>query len=155
MMRYPLVHFPGSPYADLGLPSGTLWKKSNEPAMLSSPDAIKAFGRALPTVQQFNELRDCCRWSWDSTRHGYSVTGPNGTSIFLPATGTREIRRCTTDSHGIHARNKKARYAARTRETYKMGGTLQFNTFDVRPAWFNYSHAASSVRLVRQPTYPG
>lgn len=43
----------------------------------------------MPTEAQLNELIDECRWTWDDNRRGYTVTGPNGNSIYLPAAGYR------------------------------------------------------------------
>lgn len=44
-------------------------------------------GWRMPTVEEFNELKETCTWNWKST--GYEVKGPNGSSIFLPAAGGR------------------------------------------------------------------
>ena len=46
----------------------------------------------MPTVAEFEELCNKCKWTWTSQgRHkGYKVTGPNGNSIFLPAAGWRD-----------------------------------------------------------------
>ena len=45
----------------------------------------------LPTIQEWRELFDKCKWEWGSllALNGYKVTGPNGKSIFLPAAGVR------------------------------------------------------------------
>lgn len=43
----------------------------------------------MPTDAEMTELRESCTWKW-TTRdgvNGYDVTGPNGNSIFLPASG--------------------------------------------------------------------
>lgn len=42
----------------------------------------------LPNKYEIDELRDKCTWSWINRNgtYGYQVTGPNGKSIFLPAT---------------------------------------------------------------------
>lgn len=75
-------------YVDLGLPSGTLWKSANEKGGFYSYDeAINKFGDKLPTMEQWEELRGMCTWSW--TGKGYKVTGDNGNSITLPAAGIR------------------------------------------------------------------
>ena len=95
------ILFPGSvsvfaqSYVDLGLPSGTLWKKSNEGgdfAHYTFDEAIKDFGKSLPTEKQLIELKNECDWTWIG--NGYKVTGPNGNSITLPAAG---IRYCHSD----------------------------------------------------------
>ena len=43
----------------------------------------------MPTKAEMEELRDNCTWTWTSQNgvNGMRVTGPNGNSIFLPATG--------------------------------------------------------------------
>ncbi len=47
----------------------------------------------MPTQEEIQELLDECTWAWTSvgTTQGYTVTGPNGSTIFLPATGYRTI----------------------------------------------------------------
>ena len=46
----------------------------------------------LPMQKEFQELIDKCQWTWSTQngRKGYTVTGPNGNSIFLPAAGWRD-----------------------------------------------------------------
>ena len=39
----------------------------------------------MPTIEQLQELVDHCSWEWMST--GYLITGSNGHSMFLPASG--------------------------------------------------------------------
>lgn len=43
----------------------------------------------LPTRSEFQELLDCCTWTWANQdgNDGYKIIGPNGNSIFLPAAG--------------------------------------------------------------------
>ena len=45
----------------------------------------------MPTKEEFQELLDKCTWIWDSSpsHKGYLVTGSNGNSIFIPASGAR------------------------------------------------------------------
>lgn len=77
-------------YVDLGLPSGTLWKASNESGYYDYYSAIETFGIKLPTTEQFGELISYCTYSWDSERKGANfVSTVNGKSIFLPAAGFR------------------------------------------------------------------
>lgn len=46
----------------------------------------------LPTIEEMTELIEKCVWTWKSSPvgSGYIVTGPNGNSIFLPASGSNE-----------------------------------------------------------------
>ena len=83
-----------SDYVDLGLPSGTRWKESNErggdyeDGLYTYDDAVDRFGGSLPTHAQMTELFTNCQWAWNGS--GYDVTGPNGRTIRLPLTGYRE-----------------------------------------------------------------
>lgn len=80
-------------YVDLGLPSGTLWKKRNEEieflTHFDNIDLEENFGCCVPTKQQFEELKNYCTWKWQ--RNGCVVTGRNGNSIFLPAAGYSDL----------------------------------------------------------------
>ena len=46
----------------------------------------------MPTRSEMEELRTKCRWTFTSINgvNGYRVTGPNGNSIFLPASGRKD-----------------------------------------------------------------
>lgn len=48
-------------------------------------------GYKMPTLKQIKELLDCCKWEWTTLNgmNGMKVTGPNGNSIFFPASGCR------------------------------------------------------------------
>ena len=48
-------------------------------------------GWRMPTEDEFVELEEKCTWNWTSVNGvaGALVTGPNGKSIFLPASGER------------------------------------------------------------------
>ena len=77
-------------YVDLGLPSGTKWKASNEEGYYDYDSVKETFGSKLPTREQFEELKSLCTFSWDSDRKGANfVSTVNGKSIFLPAAGYR------------------------------------------------------------------
>ena len=43
----------------------------------------------MPTEEEFTELSEKCQWTWTTQNevNGYKVVGPNGNSIFLPASG--------------------------------------------------------------------
>jgi hypothetical protein len=79
---------PAAKFVDLGLPSGTLWKDANEPAIFYSYEEAKSkYGDQVPTQAQWEELLKQCTWTW--TGRGYEVKGKNGNSIFLYAGGFR------------------------------------------------------------------
>ena len=73
-------------YVDLGLPSGTLWKRQNESGFYTYEEALNRFGNKLPEMHHFFELINECTWIWMDD-YGYKVVGPNGNSITLPAAG--------------------------------------------------------------------
>lgn len=79
-------------YVDLGLPSGTKWKETNEigngTGFYNYDEAVRTFGRQLPTKNQLEELTNYCSWTWQNNS-GYKVVGPNGNFIVLPALGYR------------------------------------------------------------------
>ena len=74
-------------YIDLGLLSGTLWKRTAEQGFYTYDEAMSEFQDHLPTKEQFEELIKECIWTW--TGAGYKVEGPNMNIIYLPATGYR------------------------------------------------------------------
>lgn len=47
----------------------------------------------LPTTEEMYQLLVECEWTWDNTRKGYKVSrkGNGAASIFLPATGCRDV----------------------------------------------------------------
>ena len=74
-------------YVDLGLSSGTRWKKTNESGYYTIKEVHNRFGTNLPSQYQWQELKKECKWTW--TGNGYKVTGPNGNYIHLPLAGYR------------------------------------------------------------------
>jgi len=76
-------------FVDLGLPSGLLWAEKQEEGYYAHEEAVEKYGEALPQPEEFVELWRVCKWDWDKKRKGYTVTGPNGNSIFLAASGYR------------------------------------------------------------------
>ena len=74
-----------SGFVDLGLPSGTKWKATNEEGYYKYKDAVDRFGSNIPTIDQWAEIKALCQWEWKG--NGYKIVGLNGNSIFLPAMG--------------------------------------------------------------------
>ena len=83
-----------SQYVDLGLPSGTLWKSSNEKGFHTYLSAKYHFRGALPNRAQVEELLYNCTWKW--TGKGYKVTGPSQNYIYFPFYGYKD---CDEDLH--------------------------------------------------------
>lgn len=93
----------GHEYVDLGL--SVKWATCNFGATSSEEygtymtydkalEACKYWGGSwrLPTKNEMQELVDFCSWTLTTQNgvKGYKVTGPNGNSIFLPASGRRD-----------------------------------------------------------------
>lgn len=92
----------GHEYVDLGLPSGKCWATKNY-----GSDTPEGYGAYLewkdhgiissswgnewttPSLDDIRELENNCTWTWGTMNghNGYTVTGKNGKSIFLPASG--------------------------------------------------------------------
>lgn len=78
-------------YVDLGLPSGTLWKSTNEQgSLLTYEEAERLYGEKLPTREQLAELAGFCEIKVE--KGFFRFTGPNGNYILMPAFGYREWR---------------------------------------------------------------
>ena len=83
-------------YVDLGLTSGTKWKKTNETnsnhtsGLFTMEEMLNEYKKQAPRKEQLTELRKECTWTWNGD--GYQVTGPNGNSIILPAEGYSDSR---------------------------------------------------------------
>ena len=89
-------------YIDLGLPSGTFWKKESQETPLTYHNALKKHGTAIPTKEQWIELIQNCSWVWFdrgewieqfgerymiSGECYYKIIGKNGNYIILKANG--------------------------------------------------------------------
>ena len=77
-------------YVDLGLPSGTLWAKTNygsaSPEQFGKECTVEELPEGLPTYEQAYELIEKCEFSpimFVDFSKGWRVTGPNGNSLFF------------------------------------------------------------------------
>ena len=55
-------------------------------------DESKKLDVQVPTIEQWKELQEKCKWKWEG--NGHRITGKNGNSIFLPAAGLRGVNDC-------------------------------------------------------------
>ncbi len=128
-------------FVDLGLPSGTLWRDRNEEGgFYTYEQAMNIFGDKLPTKEQLEELKNKCSWSW--TGNGYKVTGPNGNSIVLPASGARD---CNGDVYQV---GSLGRYCSSTPAGSDNAWYLYFYSYKVKMDNY-YRCYGNSVRLVQ------
>lgn len=134
-------------YVDLGLPSGTLWKKTNEGGTYSRFTYGEAYGRfrsKLPTYEQYIELKNNCVWSW-TTQNGVKGQigyGPNGNSIFFPAAGFQLDGGPTVDVE------QWGDYWTSTSQGYGSANTFKFNSGGVSLSGARDNNKMS-VRLIK------
>ncbi len=129
-------------WVDLGLPSGTLWKDKNEAGGFYSYDnAMAMFGNSLPNKEQWEELKSSCSWVWSG--RGYTVTGPSGESIALPAAGFCYLEH----GGGVADVGSEGYYWSSTPYDSKFAWRIFFCSSRVTMYYFEHS-GGMSVRLV-------
>lgn len=128
-------------YVDLGLPSGTLWKRQNESGFYTYEEALNRFGNKLPEKHHYVELKNECTWIWVED-YGYKVVGPNGNSITFPAAGYRNCYGAVS-SVGTHGN-----YWSSTPDGSDEAWFLKFNSSEVFMLFY-FRCYGQSVRLVQ------
>jgi hypothetical protein len=80
---YPKTDYSSNTYIYDGEPGDTM------PAEADVASVFWGGGWHVPTVEEMNELRYWCAWKYvqQNGRNGFQITGPNGSSIFLPCGG--------------------------------------------------------------------
>ena len=129
---------------DLGLPSGTLWRDTNEDGYYNWNDAVEKFGENMPKLTDFAELYDYCKWEWDEDKKGMVVTGPNGNSIFLPALGW-----CSNPDGRRHYVGKDGSYWSASPDGDK-AYFLDLDDDDVYPGAWDLKCFCYSIRLIKR-----
>ena len=103
-------------YVDLGLPSGTLWKKRpEEDSSLSYKQAMKKYGSQLPSKEQWLELIENCKWEWYEYTENTESVGGDGTRYF----GFRMVQ-------GYKVYGKNGKYINLTASDYGIGGKREW-----------------------------
>ena len=130
-------------YVDLGLPSGTLWKTTDEKGYFQCDSAIDKYGCNLPTKEQFEELIALCQSDWDETKHGRTFLASNGKRIFFSASGSYGI------NGGLEEVGAGGYYWSST--SYNDQGYKWFFLFGSNGMWMRYVPKSRklSVHLVR------
>ena len=132
-------------FVDLGLPSGLLWAEKQEEGYYTHEEAVEKYGEALPQPEEFVELWRVCKWDWDKKRKGYTVTGPNGNSIFLAASGCRY--RTSGDLYDVGSSG----YCWGAAQSSAGGAFhLRFYSGSVNPLYYNNRAYGFSVLPVRR-----
>ena len=129
-----------SMYVDLGLTSGTKWKMQNEGVntYYNFDEAVSRFGNQLPSQAQWIELYNECNWYWNGD--GYTVVGPNGNSIDLPAQG----RNYSSYEYGLNGY-----YWSSTSAGAELAKCMFFSASEARVIG-DYRSEELSIRLVQQ-----
>lgn len=140
-------------YVDLGLPSGTLWAANNalpdRCQFCTHKEAVEEFGDELPSDEDWEELLDNCRAKWNKKRKGYTLTGPNGNTLFLPANGLIE----TSYGEEIIDKGFSGCYWSSTEIIQGIGGWIAFSDESTphNPDVLAKETTCCSVRLIRKP----
>lgn len=93
----------------------------------------------MPTASEMRELRDNCDWRWTNVNgiYGYRVTGKNGNSIFLPASGFKLNNRTFDEgSYGYYwssGSGSQANYLEFNSYDYDINGSEPTYGCTVRP----------------------
>lgn len=137
---------PSSHFIDLGLPSGTQWAVENAvmdgKTHFSFEEAVKTFGNELPSTEAWKELFDHCKREWNEKHKGYTLTGPNGNTLFLPASGYRY-------GSGLYCVGGYGYYWSRTAYGTQYARLLVFWSGYVDPLHYNYRYYGFAVRLCK------
>ena len=98
----------------------------------------------MPTSAELEELYNNCTWTWTAQNgvNGYRVTGPNGKSIFLPATGYRYDAAISFGggygfywSSSLYEHSYSGFYMYFDAGSNVRVGTYRYNGLPVRPVW--------------------
>lgn len=132
-------------WVDLGLPSGNLWKSVNEDGYFTYNDAVEKFKDNLPTIVDFAELVQYCKWKWSKKLKGMVITGSNKNQITFPAAGFR-----SSDSGSLYVGEIGFCWStfplpSKSSEAYGMSFSARY----VYPADIYYRGNLFSVRCVK------
>ena len=131
-------------FVDLGLPSGRLWATENAPGFYTFDEAVNTFGALLPKGSAMVELIEESTCVWNDEKKGLDITGPNGSTIFLPAAGY------TWGSPDVKAKDDEGNYWTRMPSSQTYARRLRFYSGGVYPLDNNFRSYGFSVRPCRE-----
>ena len=131
-------------FVDLGLPSGRLWATENAPGFYTFDEAVDTFGELLPKGSAMVELIEESTCIWNDEKKGLDITGPNGSTIFLPAAGY------TWGSPDVKAKDDEGNYWTRMPNSQTNARRLGFYSGGVYPLNYRYRSYGFSVRPCRE-----
>ena len=127
-----------SGYVDLGLASGTIWKKQSERGLYTFKDALQKYGQCIPSKDMYHELLNKCEWTWEE--NGYKVTGPNGNSIKLLAQGYQSGSQILDENGCGHYWTNKLQT-----DTYAYALEFSTNKIEIREHFISYARAVHLI----------
>ena len=131
-------------FVDLGLPSGRLWATENAPGFYTFDEAVDTFGELLPKGSAMVELIEESTCIWNDEKKGLDITGPNGSTIFLPAAGY------TWGSPDVKAKDDEGNYWTRMPGSQTFARGLYFYSGGVYPLDSSSRSFGFSVRPCRE-----
>ena len=131
-------------FVDLGLPSGRLWATENAPGFYTFDEAVDTFGELLPKGSAMVELIEESTCTWNDKKKGLDITGPNGSTIFLPAAGY------TWGSPDVRAKDDEGNYWTRMPYSQTNARSLGFYSGGVYPLHDSGRSHGFSVRPCRE-----
>ena len=131
-------------FVDLGLPSGRLWATENAPGFYTFDEAVDTFGELLPKGSAMVELIEESTCIWNDEKKGLDITGPNGSTIFLPAAGY------TWGSPDVKAKDDEGNYWTRMPYSQASARNLRFYSGGVYPLSYSSRSNGFSVRPCRE-----
>ncbi len=107
-------------------------------------------GWRLPTAEEMRELVEECTWTASST--GYTVTGPNGNSIFLKASGMMTYKgapRSSTESGYYWCGDADTRVNSQGKKMTSMASALRFSRYgyNLQDPEVGYASRAGGIQV--------
>lgn len=94
----------------------------------------------IPRESEFEELLEYGKWTWTESNasKGFLITGPNGNSIYLPATdfyatGSDEMYGCYWTATPVEGDNQKAVYLYFSRNHHNLDYFYRYQGYYIRP----------------------
>lgn len=154
----------GHEYVDLGLPSGKCWATTNYGA-----DSPEGYGSYMdwsnhsrvssdwgsewitPSLEDIRELQNNCTWTWGpkNGHNGYTITGKNGNSIFLPASGYIMMGQSSAKKVGEWV------YYWTSKQSGEMAYIIMSTSTDVWYGEMNTSYTKLPIRPVTKDSHSG
>lgn len=149
---YDMSTYKWGDYNEWGSINMTKYNLTDKKTTLDSEDDVATVNWGtpcrMPDTSEFEELVNKCDWAWQSSYNGtsgYLVTGPNGKTIFFPASGD-----CYMDSLFNHGTRGNYRSRSLGSNHYTYARLLNFGSDYVKPTNNSYRWYGLTVRPVAE-----